>query len=515
MPKATELPASLQALCYLNAAEVDGGRDFHRDMERLIEGLDQILKATETGPLSNRRKWILPSLGAIACLILLAIGIWAYPSILAYVKPKAPTQVAVQPDPQPTPAPPPVVIAPPPFISAACAPGTASFYDNFHKPNPGWDFTSDDPIHFADGQLIVTPKPGDGFAIEYRSLRYENATICAHVKSPPELKALDGNGGVVFWATDFGNYYLVEIYPDGSYDIFRKLAGDYVTLVPRTKNDQIKTGINALNEIAISLINNFGALFINNVKVREFRGQPPKGGGAVGLRAESGDAASNEWRFLDIAVMDNGKSKPVVLPAAPSGPTIARCQPINSTDFQDTFAAPDPGWNLDDAVAHYVDGQLSLKPKENKSYTVLYRPLVFRNATLCATVKSPLDVTDLENRTNAGLAFWASDYESFYLATLSPNGTFDVYRRLPNEWISVVSGKASDTIKKGGGAVNEMQVVVNTTTRIGLLYINGVQVFEFLGQPPQNGGSIGIYAESQERQQSEWRFQNITVVENR
>jgi hypothetical protein len=365
----------------------------------------------------------------------------------------------------------------------------------------------------ADGQLIVTPKPDEGFAIEYRSLRYENATICAHIKSPPELKALNGSGGVVFWATDYGNFYLAEIYPDGSYAIFRKRAGDYVTLLPSTKNEQIKTGVNALNEIAITLINNFGALFINNVKVREFRGQPPKGGGAVGLRAASEATASDEWRFLDIAVMDNGKSKPVVLPAAPSGPTIAGCQPVNSTDFQDTFAASDPGWNLDSAVAQYVDGQLSLKPNKQRSYTALYRPLVFTNATLCATVKS--EAADLEDTANAGSVFWASNYQNYYSAAVYPNGTFDVYRRLANQFIAVISRRASDTIKKGIGAVNEIQVVFNTTTRNALLYINGVQVSEFLGQPPQDGGSIGVYAESGDRQQSEWRFQNITVVENR
>jgi len=49
----------------------------------------------------------------------------------------------------------------------------------------------------------------------------------------------------------------------------------------------IKTGVNAINEVAVTLRDNFGALFINNVEVQGFRGQPPTGGGAVGLHAES------------------------------------------------------------------------------------------------------------------------------------------------------------------------------------------------------------------------------------
>ena len=115
MPNATELPSSLQNLCYLNAAEVDGGRDFHQHMGRLIKGIDQILNTSEAPPAEKvsstrqassagltpkqRRKWILVALGAIACLMLISIGIWAYPSISSYIKSKMLTQVVVNPTP--------------------------------------------------------------------------------------------------------------------------------------------------------------------------------------------------------------------------------------------------------------------------------------------------------------------------------------------------------------------------------------------------------------------------------
>ncbi len=238
MPEPTELPQSLQNLCYLNAAEVDGGRDFHQHMDRLILATDRILKASEAPPPTQTsstrqppstgqmpgpsRKWIPFALGAVACLLLTAIGIWAYPSILASIKSRTPTQVVVQPTPPPTPAPPPPAIAPPPFSSAACKPETASFYDDFHKPDPGWNITSSDLsgdlVHYADGQLVLKPKPNGGFALKYLSLRYENVTICAHIKSPPQVKTLDGDlsGGVIFWAIDNDNYYAAQIEPNGS-----------------------------------------------------------------------------------------------------------------------------------------------------------------------------------------------------------------------------------------------------------------------------------------------------------
>ena len=534
MPNATELPSSLQNLCYLNAAEVDGGRDFHQHMGRLIKGIDQILKTSEAPPAEkassttqasstdqtpkHNRKWIPVALGAIACLMLISIGIWAYPSVSSYIKSKMLTQVVVNPTPKPTPppppAPPPPAIAPPPFSSAACKPESAVFYDDFHKPDAGWNLIVSDSQHYDEGQLVLKPNPDEAASLKYLSLRYENVTICAHIKSPPQLKALDGDpsGGVIFWATDNDNYYLATVSPDGSYAIWRRFAGNFISLVPRTKNEQIKSRTNAVNEVRVVLVDNFGALFINNVKVQEFRGQPPKGGGAVGLRVQSEATVSDEWRFLDIAVMDNGKSKPVVLPPAPSGPTIADCRPANSTDFQDTFAKPNPEWILNNAVAHYVDGQLSLKPKIDASYPLLYRTLVFKNATVCVTVKSPLEVTDLEGISTAGVVFWASDYQNLYLASIFPNGTFEVVRLINNAWVMVVQRTMSDTIKKGIGAVNELQVVLSNNN--GLLYINGVQVQAFRGQPPKDGGATGVYAQSESQQQNEWRFFNITVVEN-
>jgi hypothetical protein len=118
----------------------------------------------------------------------------------------------------------------------------------------------------------------------------------------------------------------------------------------------------------------------------------------------------------------------------------------------------------------------------------------------------------LEDLLSGGLAFWASDYQNFYKAAIFPNGTFNVSRLVNNQWVTVVPRTISDTIKKGTGAVNELQVVLNN--RDGLLYINGVQVQEFRGQPPTDGGATGLFAQSEDHQQNEWRFLNITVVEN-
>jgi hypothetical protein len=94
MPKASDLPQSLQGLCYINAGEVDGGRDFRQHMSRLIYAIDQILKTGESplsgqisktepvsrsgSPPGSSPKWVPFALGAIACLLVTVGGIWIY-----------------------------------------------------------------------------------------------------------------------------------------------------------------------------------------------------------------------------------------------------------------------------------------------------------------------------------------------------------------------------------------------------------------------------------------------------
>jgi hypothetical protein len=539
MPKADDLPQSLQELCYINAGEVDGGRDFRQHMSRLISGIDQILKTSEsppsgqtskTEPVSHSgeppgssRKWIPFALGAIACLVVAVAGTWTFVSTRPYLKETNPAPPIVQPNPpppavQPNPPPKPsatvqAVIPPPTFTSAACNPEKASFYDDFHKTDEGWNLTIGDRTHYADGQLVVTPAPNNGYSLKYLSLRYENVTICAHIKSPSKVSGSGAAGGVIFWASDGDNYYVAEIEPDGTYSIYRRIAGVWITLIPSTKNEQIKIGPDAINEVTVVIIGHFAALFVNNAKLQEFRGQPPKGGGAFGLYAESEKAASDEWRFLDIAVMDKGQSKPVVLPPAPSGPTIDSCQANKPTDFQDGFQKPDPAWGIPNQTINYVDGQISVKTEGGRSRTLLYRPLIFKNATMCVTVKSPLAVSNLDVSSAGGAVFWAADNKNLYVAQIYPNGTFAVNRLVEDSWVRVVSRATSEAIKKGTGAVNDLQVVLNNDK--GFLYVNGSQVSEFRGQPPQVGGTMGLFAQSENEQVNDWRFLNFAIVENK
>jgi len=56
MPKTQQLPESLRDFSFINAAPVDTGRDFHRDVDRVIATLDTILGR----PLNVEGNWAPP-----------------------------------------------------------------------------------------------------------------------------------------------------------------------------------------------------------------------------------------------------------------------------------------------------------------------------------------------------------------------------------------------------------------------------------------------------------------------
>jgi hypothetical protein len=43
MPKVAELPESLKEFSFLNAAQIDAGRDFHQHMDRLVQSIEQMI----------------------------------------------------------------------------------------------------------------------------------------------------------------------------------------------------------------------------------------------------------------------------------------------------------------------------------------------------------------------------------------------------------------------------------------------------------------------------------------
>ena len=165
---------------------------------------------------------------------------------------------------------------------------------------------------------------------------------------------------------------------------------------------------------------------------------------------------------------------------------------------------------LADDRAYYADDHLVVKPPENKVWRVFYLGLIYKNITICVDLKSPIQMK-AENDTAGGVSFWVTDFDNNYFARVFPDGSYSISRLVESKVIAVVSKTKIDAVNKGPGAQNRLKIELNGL--VGTLYINDVKVREFRGQPPANGSSFGLYADSEAGQRSAWGFTGIVVVE--
>jgi len=193
-------------------------------------------------------------------------------------------------------------------VASAC--GSASsvgFVDDFTSPSPSWgDSTA--AHFFKDNKMVIKSSVNNWINLPNV---FDYATICSEIISPPEVKDPEGlsAAGIIFWASNDQNYYLAQIFVNGSYGIWRRVPGKWITLVPRTKADSIRKGPNAINQLKVTTAGNRGTLSINDNKIVSFWGQSPRKGGAIGLNAQSENDAENEWKFSNIAVLEDKESQ--------------------------------------------------------------------------------------------------------------------------------------------------------------------------------------------------------------
>jgi TIR domain len=439
----------------------------------------------------------------------------------------APRMTAVTPPPVAPPAPAPQLVAPPappapppaPVVSAStaasCKPhGTPAFYDDFKTADPGWNLTDKNETYYADGQLAVKAETNTTWAIIYRSLLYKNATVCANIKTPPVIKAMDKPGaGVIFWAADYRNYYVVLTYADGSYLISRKINGTWANVAPKRMFEGARTGLGVVNQIKVTTVGNVATVFINDRKVQDLKGQPPKNGGAVGVFGESEKEQVNEWRYLDIGVTELPANAP-----APSWPAeasvkalLANCKLSGTAAFADDFKAVDTAWiGVPSESAYLVEGQLRIKAAVNSTWRIAYWGLVFKDINVCAEIKAPASFTDAGD-TAGGVIFWGTDFDNYYSINIYADGSYAIDRRVAGQVVKVAPKAVHAAIKKGQSAENRVKVTIAGS--LGTLFVNDVKVQDFRGQPPPSGSSVGLFGESEAKERAEWGYSGIVVTE--
>jgi hypothetical protein len=176
-----------------------------------------------------------------------------------------------------------------------------------------------------------------------------------------------------------------------------------------------------------------------------------------------------------------------------------------STLFEDDFSFADPAWGNYDGTS-IADGAMTISVDPGGGYTLLNQASLYTDFDAC------IDVVQRNDDPDGGwgsLVFWGVDYDNFYTLDVTTSGYVKISRLQNNKWLSPVDWTLTEGVVNSGTSVNSLRVVVRGN--VAIAYVNGQQVAQFRGQPPADGGLIGIYGAAPCESSANIDFDNFVI----
>jgi len=177
--------------------------------------------------------------------------------------------------------------AAPAWRAAACEGQNVIFEDQFHDDAGGWSIK--DNMEVKDGAFAFKLPPDDMSSNLNVTFTVKDADICTDTVWPEGDQPVLG-AGLLFWGEDNRTYFQFGVLNNGKFWIARKQDGKWLgTVAANVVSPAIKKEPGASNVLRVKTNGNSVTFFINGTKVRELRGQAPKGVWRFGLSGDNFD----------------------------------------------------------------------------------------------------------------------------------------------------------------------------------------------------------------------------------
>lgn len=228
------------------------------------------------------------------------------------------------------------------------------YEDNFTNLDLSWGAGSQD-ISVQNGKLNLRPTVKTTYSLLNQANVFDDAEISVEVT----MSAGDTNvpGGLIFWAKDYSNFYCLCIDAEGQFKVSRFVTDRWLNPVGWTKEEAINKGVGQVNRLRMVTKGRQASAYINDKQVAMFDGQPPQGGGCIGLSGASAENSQNTWQFARLkvsAISSAVASSPIAQPPA-APPPIARLPAAPQSDVS-APPTPAPTPQLDSPVALRLHG---------------------------------------------------------------------------------------------------------------------------------------------------------------
>jgi hypothetical protein len=172
--------------------------------------------------------------------------------------------------------------------AAACEGTEVVFEDEFGDDAGGWAIHKD--VEIKDGSFTFKLPPDAMLAdLNITYTVTDAADICSETVWPDGEPAVLG-AGLLFWGEDKRTYFQFGILNNGKFWIARKQDGKWLgTIAANVDSAAINKGPGATNTLRVKTSGNSLTFYINGTKVRDLRGQAPKGDWRFGLSGDNFD----------------------------------------------------------------------------------------------------------------------------------------------------------------------------------------------------------------------------------
>ena len=177
-------------------------------------------------------------------------------------------------------------VAVPAWRASACEGSEIVFEDKFHDDAGGWSIK--DTVEVKDGAFTFKLPPDDMQSNLNVTFTVKDADICLETVWPEGEQPVLG-AGLLFWGEDNRTYFQFGILNNGKFWIARKQDGKWHTIVENIESSAINTASGGANTLRVKADGSTASFYINGTKVRDLRGQPPKGGWRFGLSGDNFD----------------------------------------------------------------------------------------------------------------------------------------------------------------------------------------------------------------------------------
>jgi hypothetical protein len=168
----------------------------------------------------------------------------------------------------------------------ACEGTEIVFEDKFADDAGGWAINKD--VEVKDGSFTFKLPPDAMQSDLNVTYSVNDADICAEGVWPESGSSILG-AGLLFWGEDNKNYLQFGVLNNGKFWIARRIEGKWHTIVENVASSAIKVKPGETNVLRVKASGDSATFFINGEKVRELRGQAPKGGWRFGLSGDNFD----------------------------------------------------------------------------------------------------------------------------------------------------------------------------------------------------------------------------------